>query len=86
MKVLSIIALGVLALGVVTFKSVASFPKMKSAPGTPFDWQQFLPGGKIFNFSVCFFFFFIVSVLFVDPPNTTSLYNRTMTSNRTQRR
>jgi len=52
MKVLSVIALGVFALGVVTFRSVASLPKLKSAPGTPFDWQQFLPGGKIFNFSV----------------------------------
>lgn len=58
MKVLSVIALGVFALGVVTFKSVASLPKLKSAAGTPFDWQQFLPGGKIFNFSVSFFFFF----------------------------
>jgi len=54
MKVLSVIALGVFALGVVTFKSVASLPKLKSAPGTPFDWHQFLPGGKIFNFSVSF--------------------------------
>lgn len=83
MKVLSVIALGVFALGVVTFKSVASLPKLKSAPGTPFDWQQFLPGGKIFNFSVSFYFFFIVSVLFVDPSNKMSLYGRTITSNRT---
>jgi hypothetical protein len=82
MKVLSLIALGVFALGVVTFKSVASLPKLKTATATPFDWQQFLPGGKNFNFSV-YFIFFIVSTLFVDPPNTMSLYNSTITSNRT---
>jgi hypothetical protein len=58
MKVLSVIVLGVVALGVVTFKSVASLPKLKPAAGTPFDWQQFLPGGKIFNFSVSFFYRF----------------------------
>ena len=57
MKVLSVIALGVFALGVITFRSVASLPKLKSAAATPFDWQQFLPGGKIFNFNASFFFF-----------------------------
>ena len=82
MKVLSLIAFGVFALGVVTFKSVASLPKLKSAAGTPFDWQQFLPGGKIFNFSVPFFFFDI-SLLFVDPPPNTSFYSRRVTSHRT---
>ncbi|PSN55942.1 hypothetical protein C0J52_00453 [Blattella germanica] len=44
MKVLSVIALGVFALGVVTFKSVTSLPKLKPTPA-PFDWTQFLPGG-----------------------------------------
>jgi hypothetical protein len=50
MKVLSVVALGVFALGVVTFKSVASLPKLKPAAGSAYNWQQFLPGGKIFLF------------------------------------
>jgi hypothetical protein len=47
MKVLSVIALGVFALGVITFKSVASLPKLKPTAAAPFNWQQFLPQGKI---------------------------------------
>jgi hypothetical protein len=63
MKVLSVIALGVFALGVVTFKSVASLPKLKAAAAaTPFNWQQFLPGGKVFNFSVYLFLSFLCSL------------------------
>jgi hypothetical protein len=50
MKVLSVIALGVFALGVITFKSVASLPKLKPTAATTFDWQQFLPGGKLYQF------------------------------------
>ena len=69
MKVLSVIALAVLALGVVTFKSVASLPKLKSAPGTPFDWQKFLPGGKIFQFQCVLFSFLSSLSLYVDTPN-----------------
>ncbi|KAJ9576013.1 hypothetical protein L9F63_007113 [Diploptera punctata] len=44
MKVLSFILLGVFALGIVTFQSVTSLPKLKATPA-PFNWQQFLPGG-----------------------------------------
>jgi hypothetical protein len=56
MRVLSVIALGVLALGVVTFKSVTSLPKLKAAAAAPFDWQQYLPAGKSFTFSVSFLY------------------------------
>jgi hypothetical protein len=51
MKVLSVIALGVCSLGVVTFKSVASLPKLKPTTAAAYNWQQFLPGGKLLNFT-----------------------------------
>jgi hypothetical protein len=50
MKVLSVIALSVLALGVVTFRSVTSLPKLKPTATAPFNWQQFLPQGKSSTF------------------------------------
>ncbi|XP_021941334.1 uncharacterized protein LOC110840545 isoform X1 [Zootermopsis nevadensis] len=43
MKVFSVIVLGVFALGVVTFKSVASLPKLKPTAAAAYDWHQFLP-------------------------------------------
>ncbi|XP_069671973.1 uncharacterized protein [Periplaneta americana] len=46
MKVLSVIALGVFALGVITFRSVTSLPKIKPTAAAPFNWQQFLPGAQ----------------------------------------
>jgi len=66
MKVLSAIALGVFALCVITFKSVASRPKLKPTAVTPFDWQQFLPGGKFYN-SKLSPHVLIISVLFLQP-------------------
>jgi hypothetical protein len=50
MKVLSLIELGVFALSVITFRNVAALPKLKPAAAAPFDWQQFLPQGKIITF------------------------------------
>lgn len=52
MKVFSVIVLGVFALGVVTFKSVASLPKLKPTAAAAYDWHQFLPEGKPLDFTL----------------------------------
>jgi hypothetical protein len=62
MKVLSVIALGVFALSVITFRNVATLPKLKSTAETPFNWQQFLPQGMISKFGLLLYLLLPIAV------------------------